>query len=72
MFPMFAEKNGLSFLETSALDSTNVETAFQTILTGESYALQKSVSAHVADTNQFTRLRMINLYLCTMTSDEKH
>ncbi|MBN3318778.1 RB11A protein, partial [Atractosteus spatula] len=29
----FAEKNGLSFIETSALDSTNVETAFQTILT---------------------------------------
>ena len=30
-----AEKNGLSFIETSALDSTNVETAFQNILTGE-------------------------------------
>uniref|UniRef100_A0A8B9BN97 small monomeric GTPase n=3 Tax=Neognathae TaxID=8825 RepID=A0A8B9BN97_9AVES len=29
----FAEKNGLSFLETSALDSTNVETAFHNILT---------------------------------------
>ncbi|CAB0034870.1 unnamed protein product [Trichogramma brassicae] len=29
----FAEKNGLSFIETSALDSTNVETAFQNILT---------------------------------------
>ncbi|KAM9368458.1 ras-related protein Rab-11A-like [Phaethornis superciliosus] len=29
----FAEKNGLSFLETSALDSTNVEMAFQNILT---------------------------------------
>lgn len=29
------EKNGLSFLETSALDSSNVELAFQTILTGE-------------------------------------
>ncbi|XP_034030107.1 RAB11a, member RAS oncogene family, like [Thalassophryne amazonica] len=29
----FAEKNGLSFLETSALDSTNVEQAFHTILT---------------------------------------
>ncbi|GAB0200899.1 ras-related protein Rab-11A-like [Grus japonensis] len=28
----FAEKNGLSFLETSALDSTNVETAFHNIL----------------------------------------
>ncbi|NWI84387.1 RB11A protein, partial [Pitta sordida] len=27
----FAEKNGLSFLETSALDSTNVETAFHNI-----------------------------------------
>lgn len=30
----FAERNGLSFIETSALDSTNVETAFQNILTG--------------------------------------
>ena len=29
-----AEKNSLSFIETSALDSTNVETAFQNILTG--------------------------------------
>lgn len=29
----YAEKNGLSFIETSALDSTNVETAFQNILT---------------------------------------
>lgn len=35
MFLVSTEKNGLSFLETSALDSTNVETAFQTILTGE-------------------------------------
>lgn len=30
----FAEKNGLSFIETSALDSTNVDLAFQNILTG--------------------------------------
>lgn len=29
----FAEKHNLSFIETSALDSTNVEAAFQTILT---------------------------------------
>ena len=29
----FAEKNGLSLIETSALDSTNVENAFQNILT---------------------------------------
>jgi len=33
---LFAERNGLSFIETSALDSTNVETAFQNILTGMS------------------------------------
>lgn len=30
----FAERNGLSFIETSALDSTNVDNAFQNILTG--------------------------------------
>ncbi|XP_056366771.1 ras-related protein Rab-11A-like isoform X1 [Oenanthe melanoleuca] len=30
--PVPAEENGLSFLETSALDSTNVETAFHSIL----------------------------------------
>lgn len=30
----FPEKNDLSFIETSALDSTNVETAFHNILTG--------------------------------------
>ncbi|KAK9754741.1 Ras family [Popillia japonica] len=29
----FAERNGLSFIETSALDSTNVDNAFQNILT---------------------------------------
>ncbi|XP_032700903.1 ras-related protein Rab-25 [Lontra canadensis] len=29
---VFAENNGLLFLETSALDSTNVELAFQTVL----------------------------------------
>ena len=33
----FAEKNSLSFIETSALDSTNVETAFHNILTGNLY-----------------------------------
>lgn len=30
----FSEKNTLSFIETSALDSTNVEEAFKNILTG--------------------------------------
>uniref|UniRef100_A0A8C9FRP0 Ras-related protein Rab-25 n=1 Tax=Pavo cristatus TaxID=9049 RepID=A0A8C9FRP0_PAVCR len=31
---MFAENNGLLFTETSALDSTNVEQAFETVLKG--------------------------------------
>jgi hypothetical protein len=31
----FAERHSLSFIETSALDCTNVETAFHNILTGE-------------------------------------
>jgi small GTP-binding protein len=30
-------ENGLSFIETSALDASNVEGAFQTILTGEPF-----------------------------------
>lgn len=30
-------ENGLSFIETSALDASNVESAFQTILTGQLY-----------------------------------
>jgi len=37
-----AEKHGLSFIETSALDSTNVELAFQKILTGASHPLSKT------------------------------
>lgn len=36
MLPFLAENNGLLFLETSALDSTNVELAFETVLKGES------------------------------------
>lgn len=33
---LITEKNNLSFIETSALDSTNVEEAFKNILTGMS------------------------------------
>ena len=42
----FAEKHNLAFIETSALDSTGVETAFQRILT-EIYRLmsRKSIQA---------------------------
>jgi Ras-related protein Rab-11A len=34
VFPLSLAENGLSFIETSALDTSNVEGAFQTILTG--------------------------------------
>jgi hypothetical protein len=37
----FAEANNLSFIETSALDSTNVETAFHNILTGRSVGTEQ-------------------------------
>lgn len=40
----FAELNGLSFIETSALDSTNVELAFHTILTGAPAVVYTSFS----------------------------
>jgi Ras-related protein Rab-11A len=38
-FNGYLEKNGIAFIETSALDSTNVEQAFHTILTGTDSAL---------------------------------
>jgi len=34
---IFAEKNSLAFLETSALDSSNVEAAFQRVVTGKTF-----------------------------------
>lgn len=37
----FSAENGLSFIETSALDASNVESAFQTILTGQSTSFLK-------------------------------
>ncbi|WP_411027165.1 hypothetical protein, partial [Salmonella sp. s54925] len=49
---VFAEKNSLSFIETSALDSTNVEQAFQNILT-EIYHIvsQKQISDTPSSSN---------------------
>ena len=37
-------ENGLSFIETSALDASNVEGAFQTILTGELHVFVHTAS----------------------------
>ncbi|KAJ6749330.1 hypothetical protein OIU85_000025 [Salix viminalis] len=41
----FAEKEGLSFLETSALEGTNIEKAFQTILTEIYHIISKKALA---------------------------
>lgn len=46
----YAEKEGLSFLETSAMEATNVETAFFTVLS-EIYKIV-SKKALIADENQ--------------------
>ncbi|GBG82785.1 hypothetical protein CBR_g36316 [Chara braunii] len=46
----FAEKEGLSFIETSALESTNVETAFQKILT-EIYRVMSKKALAADDTS---------------------
>ncbi len=41
----FCEKEGLSFIETSALESTNVEQAFQRILTEIYHIVSKKALA---------------------------
>lgn len=41
---LFSQENGLSFIETSALDGGNVENAFQNILTGSSFLLRLNFS----------------------------
>ncbi|GLB35535.1 putative rab subfamily of small GTPases [Lyophyllum shimeji] len=46
----FATENGLSFIETSALDASNVESAFQTILT-DIYRIVSSKSLESSTTN---------------------
>ena len=48
----FCEKEGLSFIETSALESTNVELAFQKILTEIYHIVSKKALA--ADDNSTT------------------
>lgn len=43
----FAAENNLSFIETSALDASNVEGAFQNILTGEQSMLKLTLTTEI-------------------------
>uniref|UniRef100_A0A670JV72 Ras-related protein Rab-25 n=1 Tax=Podarcis muralis TaxID=64176 RepID=A0A670JV72_PODMU len=53
---MYAENNGLLFMETSALDSTNVELAFETILRGKSSVGGTSGEAACSTTGGMMRI----------------
>ncbi|XP_069463234.1 ras-related protein Rab-25 isoform X2 [Ambystoma mexicanum] len=48
---MYADNNGLLFIETSALDSTNVELAFETILTDIFKKVSKNKSSLIPKDN---------------------
>lgn len=68
----FAEKNNLSFIETSALDSTNVETAFQNILT-EIYKIvsQKQIRDSPDDESPSNNVQTIHVAPTDTTGDRK-
>ncbi|PWA70740.1 small GTPase superfamily, Ran GTPase, P-loop containing nucleoside triphosphate hydrolase [Artemisia annua] len=59
---MFAEKEGLSFLETSALDAHNIEKAFQTILLDIYHIVsKKALAAQEAASSVPTKGTTINV-----------
>jgi ABC-type uncharacterized transport system substrate-binding protein len=61
----FAEKHGLSFIETSALESTNVEEAFQQILTGKVFVIffQENFSIFASLSLSFKKLKKTTIVL---------
>ncbi|KAK2107963.1 Ras- protein Rab-11B [Saguinus oedipus] len=66
----FAEKNNLSFIETSALDSTNIEEAFKDILT-EIYHImsQKQIADHA--THESPGNNVVDISVPLMTDGQK-
>uniref|UniRef100_A0A3Q4GEX0 Small monomeric GTPase n=1 Tax=Neolamprologus brichardi TaxID=32507 RepID=A0A3Q4GEX0_NEOBR len=57
-----AEKNSLSFIETSALDSTNVEEAFKSILT-ETYRPRRPPGCANTNNNDLSVLQQLAQYI---------
>jgi hypothetical protein len=51
-------ENGLSFIETSALDASNVESAFQTILTGQLYPFVVIIKLYIEMTCRHSSYRI--------------
>lgn len=66
----FAEKNNLSFIETSALDSTNVETAFHQILTDIYHIVSRKQMANDGEADGVSALKNDKGKI-TISSDEK-
>lgn len=58
---LFSQENGLSFIETSALDASNVENAFQNILTGTFLFSYRFLYSFLGITFTFYPLYQLNL-----------
>ena len=65
------ERNNLSFIETSALDSTNVETAFQNILT-EIYKIVSQKQLDGPNQVHYLIITLINQSLHELTLSNIH
>ena len=67
----FAEKNGLSLLETSALDSTNVVTAFHTLLTKIYCVVSQKQLPDRQDNEMSPRNKLVKLQVKPMENKSK-
>ena len=59
----FAEKNNLSFIEASALDSSNVDTAFENVLKDVYGILNQIQSSHQEDYSRSSKTSPVSIKL---------
>jgi Ras-related protein Rab-11A len=59
----FAEKNNLSFIEASALDSSNVDTAFENVLKDVYGILNQIQSSHQEDNSRSSKTSPVSIKL---------